>query len=466
MTGPAVRRLRLPRPRLPRPGLRTTLSLAFAAMAALVAVLIGTLGYRAAAALIRDDEADDFNSAVHAVSGQVEREKLYPGDFNGPSGLGEQLLHPIRVTAQALDSGGAVLPGTSRVILPTTPDERALAHAEAPARTVTYERDLPGATWRVGVISLGGGRGAVQVVQRLDDVELLLARLRTQMVAVVAAVVLVAGGAGWLVAGRITGRLVRLTDAAELVASSGRLDVPVPAAGTDEVGRLGRAFDRMLVRLATAKENQRRLVQDAGHELRTPLTSLRTNLSVLPSIDRLPPAERAALLADLSEEARGLTELVEELVALAADRKADEDPVEVVLAEVVHEAAAQARRRSDREITVDTDDTVVIARPDALARAVNNLLDNAAKFDPAGTSPIEVVARGPRVEVRDRGPGVDAADLDRIFDRFYRATAARSLPGSGLGLAIVAEVARSHGGTAFAANREGGGAVIGFTLGD
>ena len=133
---------------------------------------------------------------------------------------------------------------------------------------------------------------------------------------------------------------------------------------------------------------------------------------------------------------------------------------------MVHEAAAQARRRSDREITVDTDDTVVIARPDALARAVNNLLDNAAKFDPAGTSPIEVVARGRRVEVRDRGPGVDAADLDRIFDRFYRATAARSLPGSGLGLAIVAEVARSHGGTAFAANREGGGAVIGFTLGD
>ncbi|MFJ8477900.1 ATP-binding protein [Kitasatospora sp. NPDC094011] len=457
MIGPARRRL-------PRPGLRTTLSLAFAAMAALVAVVIGTLGYHAAARLIRDDETDDFTSAVSAVSGQVQREKLFPGDFNSPSGLGEQLLHPIRVTAQALDSTGAVLPGTAHLDLPTTPDDRALARAEAPARTVVDVRRIGGSTCRVGVVSLGGGRGAVQVVLQLDDIEELLERLRQQMAAVVAGVVLIAGGAGRLVAGRITGRLVRLTDAAELVASSGRLDVPVPASGRDEVGRLGRAFDRMLVRLATAKENQRRLVQDAGHELRTPLTSLRTNLAVLPNLDRLPPTERVALLSDLSEEARGLSRLVEELVALAADRKADEDPVEVVLAEVVHEAAAKARRRSNREVVVAADDTVVVARPDALARAVANLLDNAAKFDPDGTSPIEVVARGGRVEVRDRGPGIDDADLHRVFDRFYRATAARSLPGSGLGLAIVAEVARSHGGTAFAANREGGGAVIGFTL--
>ncbi|KJS62359.1 ATP-binding protein [Streptomyces rubellomurinus] len=454
-----------PRRRLPRPGLRTTVALVFATMAALVAVLIGTLGYHAAAGLIRDDERDDFTSAMRAVSGQVAGEQLFPGDFNGPSGLSEQLLHPVRVTAQALDSNGAVLPGTSSLDLPTTPDDRELARAAAPARTATGLRHVRGTTCRVGVVSLGGGRGAVQVVQQLDDVEELLEMLRHEMVAVVAVVVVVAGAAGRLVAGRITGRLVRLTEAAELVAASGRLDVPVPAAGTDEVGRLGRAFDRMLVRLATAKENQRRLVQDAGHELRTPLTSLRTNLAVLPSLDRLPPAERAALMADLAHEARELTQLVEELVALAADHRADELPAEVALAELVRTAAAQTRRRTGRQVVVDADDTVVTARPEALARAVGNLLDNAAKFDPGGTAPIEVVVRGTRVEVRDRGPGIDAADLDRVFDRFYRATAARSLPGSGLGLAIVHEVARSHGGAAFAANREGGGAVIGFTLG-
>ncbi|MFJ6383985.1 ATP-binding protein [Kitasatospora sp. NPDC092039] len=460
MTGPAAL-LR----RLPRPGLRTTLALAFAAIAALVAVLIGALGYHAAARLIRDDETADFTAAVDSVDRQVERQVLFPGDFSGPSGLSDDLVRPIRVTTQSLDPEGRIVPGTARLDLPPTPGDRDLARAEQPGRTTTGVRHWHGGAYRIGVVSLGGGRGAVQIIQQVGPTEELLAALRTRTVALVAVVAALAGGAGRLLARGIAGRLVRLTDAAELVAASGRLDVPVPAAGTDEVGRLGRAFDRMLVRLATAKENQRRLVQDAGHELRTPLTSLRTNLSVLPALDRLPPAERAALMTDLADEARELTQLVEELVALAADRRTDGRPTEVVLADVVRQAAAQARRRSDREITVDADGTVVTARPDALARAVGNLLDNAAKFDPAGTSPIEVVVRGPRVEVRDRGPGIDAADLDRVFDRFYRATAARSLPGSGLGLAIVHEVARSHGGTAFAADREGGGAVIGFTLG-
>ncbi|MEU1285179.1 ATP-binding protein [Kitasatospora sp. NPDC005856] len=451
---------------MPRPGLRTTLALAFAAMTALVAVLIGALGYHAAARLIRDDETADFTAAVDSVDRQVERQVLFPGDFAGPSGLSNDLVRPIRVTTQSLAPDGLVLPGTARLDLPPTSGDYDLARAEQPGRTSIGLRHRHGDTYRVGVVSLGGGRGAIQIIQQVGPTEELLATLRDRTVALVAVVTALAGGAGRLLAGRITGRLVRLTEAAELVAASGRLDVPVPAAGTDEVGRLGRAFDRMLVRLATAKENQRRLVQDAGHELRTPLTSLRTNLSVLPDLDRLPPAERAALMADLVEESRELSHLVEELVALAADRRADEQPTEVVLADVVRQAAAQARRRSDREIVVDADGTVVTARPDALARAVGNLLDNAAKFDPSGTGPIEVVVRGPRVEVRDRGPGIDAADLDRVFDRFYRATAARSLPGSGLGLAIVHEVARSHGGRAFAANREGGGAVIGFTLGD
>jgi two-component system, OmpR family, sensor histidine kinase MprB len=132
-------------------------------------------------------------------------------------------------------------------------------------------------------------------------------------------------------------------------------------------------------------------------------------------------------------------------------------------------------------------DTTVEGRAGALQRAVSNLVENAAKFDRAGTGAIEVVvARGPargggdlvdlddvgqgdgpdvvRVEVLDRGPGVADCDLERIFDRFYRAADARSLPGSGLGLSIVRAVAAAHGGTPFAFRRAGGGLVIGFTV--
>jgi two-component system sensor histidine kinase MprB len=90
-----------------------------------------------------------------------------------------------------------------------------------------------------------------------------------------------------------------------------------------------------------------------------------------------------------------------------------------------------------------------------------NLVENAGKFSPAG-APIELVVDRGAVLVRDRGPGIDPADLAHVFDRFYRSTSARSLPGSGLGLAIVRDVAESHGGRAFAANRPDGGAEVGF----
>ena len=90
-------------------------------------------------------------------------------------------------------------------------------------------------------------------------------------------------------------------------------------------------------------------------------------------------------------------------------------------------------------------------------------MENAAKFSPADT-PIDVVVDGGCVIVSDRGPGIDPADLPHVFDRFYRATAARSLPGSGLGLAIVRDVVEAHGGQVMAANRPGGGAQLGFRL--
>ena len=103
-------------------------------------------------------------------------------------------------------------------------------------------------------------------------------------------------------------------------------------------------------------------------------------------------------------------------------------------------------------------------RPLTLERAIANLVDNAIKFDEGGEAPIEVVVRQGRVEVLDRGPGIDPADLPHVFDRFYRASDARGRPGSGLGLAIVKDVVEVHGGTVFAAPRPGGGAVVGFKV--
>ncbi len=332
--------------------------------------------------------------------------------------------------------------------------------------------DVGDDVYRVATVSLGGGRGAVQVAQEFSDVEDLLRALQQRTLVLMAAVVIAAGLFGWWLARRITRRLVVLTDAAEDVARTRRLGIQVPVAGHDEVGRLGRAFDRMLGRLAQSEEDQRRLVQDAGHELRTPLTSLRTNISLLRRIDELPPETREELVADLGQEARELTDLVNELVDLAAGQSDTEPPQRVNLADIADEVAGLARRRSGRRIVLRASgDTTTDGRPGMLTRALSNLVENAVKFDQGGTAPIEIVVAGParpgviRVEVLDRGPGIAEKDLDRVFDRFYRAADARSLPGSGLGLSIVREVALAHGGAPFAYRRDGGGTVIGFTVG-
>jgi two-component system sensor histidine kinase MprB len=204
-------------------------------------------------------------------------------------------------------------------------------------------------------------------------------------------------------------------------------------------------------------------VHDAAHELRTPLTSLRANVAALRRLERLEPSERVRVIDDLGTETRELTDLVNDLVDSATDRRVDEPVEPVILADVVERVAARARRRRQVELVVDADDSVVEGRRQAIERAVSNLVDNAAKF--AGEAgPIEVVVRDGRVEVRDRGPGIGAADLPLVFDRFHRAEAARPLPGSGLGLAIVRDVAHAHHGTVFAEDRPGGGAIVGFTL--
>ncbi len=114
-------------------------------------------------------------------------------------------------------------------------------------------------------------------------------------------------------------------------------------------------------------------------------------------------------------------------------------------------------------MTVHADDSVVEAPPPALERAISNLVDNAAKFDTGG-GPIEIEVTAGRLVVHDHGPGIAPADAGRVFDRFYRADGARSMPGSGLGLSIVRDVVERNGGRVEAASRPGGGATVGFTL--
>ncbi|MDQ1037970.1 two-component system sensor histidine kinase MprB [Streptomyces sp. V3I8] len=453
--------------------LRTSFTVSFAAVAAVVTVLVGLLSYDAAARLVRVDQQTVFEGVVRDLLDEVRRTPLSPADFatgDADGGPRDEIVRPSGTVVQVLGPGGTVV-DRGHPPLPVDAADRPVATGRAAGRLVEHrDVDVGDDGYRVATVSLGGGRGAVQVAQEFSGTEDLLRDLQQRTVLLEAAVVVAAGLFGWWLARRITSRLVRLAGAAEDVARTGSLGIQVPVAGYDEVARLGRSFDRMLGRLAQSEDDQRRLVQDAGHELRTPLTSLRTNISILRRMDELPPAAREELVADLAQESRELTDLVNELVALAAGRSDTEPPRRVSVAGIAEDVAVAARRRTGRAVTVRVSgDTETDGRPMALQRAVSNLVENAAKFDRDGGEPIEIVVTRAgdtvRVEVMDRGPGIAQEDLDRVFDRFYRAPDARSLPGSGLGLSIVREVAAAHGGEPFAGRREGGGSVTGFTIG-
>src|SRR3954469_17931892 len=217
----------------------------------------------------------------------------------------------------------------------------------------------------------------------------------------------------------------------------------------------------MLESLDEAAVQQRRLVQDASHELRTPLTSLRTNIELLASRgDELRLDDRKQLLADVVEQIGEMTVLIGELTQLARGEQHDPEQEEVRLDLVAQEAIRRTTRNHPTiPIVAKLDETTVVGVPANLERAIGNLLDNAAKWSPAG-SEVDVTLHDGELVVRDHGPGIADADLPHVFERFYRATAARGMSGSGLGLAIVRQVAEAHGGTVTAEAAPGGGTLM------
>jgi len=248
-----------------------------------------------------------------------------------------------------------------------------------------------------------------------------------------------------LAAGRVLRPVGRLTETVEHISATGDLTAAIQTPGQDEISRLGRAFAAMTAALDESVGAQRRLVSDASHELRTPLTSLTTNLELLAEKPDDPNA--AALVAAALAEAGELRVLINDLVDLARDAR-DSFHVEDVRLDLL--AGRVAARAADRvpglRYELDSRPTLVRGDPDALERAIGNLVDNALKWSqPDGR--IRISAAAGTVEVSDDGPGVPVEDLPYIFDRFYRSAEARARPGSGLGLAIVRRIADMHGGT-------------------
>jgi signal transduction histidine kinase len=269
---------------------------------------------------------------------------------------------------------------------------------------------------------------------------------------------------GWIAARAALRPVATLTGAAERVAATRDLTLRIEVDRDDELGSLARSFNTMLDALERSARAQRRLVADASHELRTPLAALRTNVELLLRADALDPQDRAELAQATLEGLEELTALVSDVVELARDEEPTVLLEDVRLDEIVARAVTRAAAHWPRiRFDVDLRPAVVHGVPDRLTRAVANLLDNAGKYSPEDST-VEVRLRGGVLTVRDHGPGIAEEDLPYVFDRFYRAPKARSMPGSGLGLAIVRQVVDSHGGTVTASAAPGGGTIVRLQL--
>jgi two-component system sensor histidine kinase MprB len=430
---------------------------------AIAVVLVAVISYF----VVRDQLRGAVDGALKAQAAAVQQHpdlnSLLPGippSAGGPAPY-----------AQILLADGSVIPIEGNVTLPVTPNDTTVAAGNAPP----YLNDVQVGGSHLRVITfwipvpVRGEPAAIQLARPLNSVDHVLAIMRLVLFLVCLGGIALAAVLGRLAANRVLAPLADVAATAQHVSETEDLSSRIHVQSDDEVGQLATRFNAMIERLQGSRDQldesvraQRQLVADASHELRTPITSLRTNIELLLEHGDLDPEERRRILADVVEQTEELGALISDLIELSRGDFPDDSYEDLRLDQLVRESVHRAERNFPQiAFWATLAPMVVEGNPDRLSRAVNNLLDNAARHSqPRGV--VEVTLDGGGVRVRDHGPGVAQSDLPYVFDRFYRGAGARGRHGSGLGLSIVRQVAEQHRGSVSVENAPDGGAV--FTL--
>ena len=274
--------------------------------------------------------------------------------------------------------------------------------------------------------------------------------------------------ANW-VAGFLSRRLQRLETTSRTIAS-GDFSARAPTAGSDDVARLGAAFNDMAEQLEASRRRERDFLMSVGHDLRTPLTTLRGYAEALDG-GQIDEADLERVAGVLQRQTDRLSRLVEDLTLLARleAREFTLRPEPVELAAHLGEIADSHRVRAAQlhvELVDQIDDVgTVTIDPDRVSQIMGNLLTNALRYTPEGGK-VRVGLTGTPVEIRltvaDTGPGIDPEDLPRVFERLYVAQRYRPVrpEGSGLGLTIVKELTAALGGEVDVGSTLGEGTTV------
>jgi two-component system, OmpR family, sensor histidine kinase MprB len=450
--------------------LRTRIAAAAGIAVAITALALAAGDYAGTRSTLRGQIDKALTSRAQEITSDTSHHPRPPGGGNFGGGGGNSPDGPFigPPSTQYGDASGFVqqvaADGTVRRGDPTDTGKLPLdarVRATAKSGTGRYFTDTHVDGVHLRVLTVGIGKeGAIQVARPLTEVDDELSRLLVQLAIVAGVGVLLAVALGLIVARTALRPIRRFTRTTEALTGDPDLSHRLEETGRDELTRLARSFNRTLDALETSAAAQANLVADASHELRTPIASLRANIQVLEDADRLAPDDLADLRADIITELDELTALVGDIVELARGSRPADRLDDVQLDTLVAALVDRFERRFPQltyERTLEP--TVISGEPERMARAISNLLDNASKWSPPGGM-IEVLLADGTVSVRDHGSGFAEQDLPHVFDRFYRASDARSTTGSGLGLAIVRQAAESHGGTVEALNAPDGGGLV------
>ncbi|SER21857.1 sensor histidine kinase [Microlunatus flavus] len=445
----------------PRLGLRTRLLLIGVTGVAL-ALLVGGIGFYQALRVSTDRTLDrEALSSAREVAALVDEGRL-------PDALptsGAQLVQVVDARQRVL----AASLGADRLVPVLDPAElRAALDGEA----VLVDGAAFGSAGplRVRAVAAGPADAPVSVIVAVQVGDVLAARraLRAGLLVVFPAVLLVMAAVAWVVMGRTLRPVEALRAGAERIGAppsatgperdrEARLPVPAPA---DEIRALALTLNGMLDRLAAARDRQRSFVADAAHELRSPLASMRVQLEVAQRL-----GEGGDLPAELAPDLERLSALVEDLLLLArsgADSPVPAHPERVEVGALLAELAADVPGRDGvRVAAAEAAGLAVHADPGELRRVLLNLTSNAVRHAASRVDLDAVAEPDGRVLLRvsDDGPGIPAADRERVFQRFARLDDARGRDagGSGLGLPIAAELVARSGGTIALTDAPGGG---------
>jgi two-component system, OmpR family, sensor histidine kinase MprB len=446
--------------------LRRRVGAAAAIAVAVAVVLVAAVSYF----VVRSQLVGQLDDALRAQANAIEAHAGLGAPFPSiPASAGGPAPY-----AEVVGPDGHVGPRVGDITVPPTP--RMMAVAAGGSGPYLTDVRVGNSHLRVLVfqspVTPTGQTIAVVLARPLNSIDHVLTHLRLILLLLCLGGVGLAIVLGRLAAGRVLAPLAEVAATAQHITKTEDLTSRIDVRTDDEVGQLATRFNAMLERLEASRDAldesaraQRQLIADASHELRTPVTSLRTNIELLLEHDHLEADERRRMLADVVEQTEELSALVGDLIELARGDLPPDSVEDVRLDDVVAESVHRAERNFPHVHFEQTLSPVLVEGvPDRLSRAVNNLLDNAARHSPPN-GVVEVAVENHAVRVRDHGPGVSEADMPYVFDRFYRGAGARGRHGSGLGLSIVRQVAQQHRGSVSVENAPDGGAVFTFRLG-